>query len=153
MAIKTLGGSRPVLYLFHSRTTLGWRVVRPIRFEQGERKVTCGSMRRVNDGAGNHIGYQILEAPAERGDKDITSQPSAVAISVSEMQVNAECTSRTEGMAEPRRLERLARIGEAEDLVERVQMKVKVYAHLGAAKGDILRVWPRNAAKPLAAGV
>lgn len=154
MAIRTLGQSlAPALYLFHTDTALGWRIMHRITFRRGEAKVARGVMRRVIDEAGNHIGYQPLAVTAVHGDRDIPSQHSAASISLQEMKVNAEGVSRTVGLPALQRDERVAAGRAPEDRVERVQRKVQVYPHIGAAKGDILRVWPRNAAEPLAAGV
>lgn len=152
MAIRTLGQSfAPTLYLYHTDTALGWRRLHVVHSRQGEKKVARGVWRKVVDEAGNHIGYQPVAPAAARVDMDVRSQPSSAAISLREMKVNAEATSRTDGLPEQRRNERIAAGKAPEDLAERVRRKVQVYASVGAARGDILRAWPRNAAEPLTA--
>lgn len=144
--------------LYHTDSVLGWRVIRRISCQDAEKKVELGVMRRVLDGAGNHIGYQPVAPAAARMDMDVPSQPSPVTIMRGQMEMNAVGRSRTMGMSEAKRLERAASIDpntgkhrDAEDRIERVQRKVQVYARVGAAKGDILRAWPRNAAEPVGA--
>lgn len=152
MGIRTLGQSfAPELWLYHTDTTLGWRKLHRVHFRYGEKKVARGLMRRVNDEMGNHIGYQPLALPASCGDRDLRTQPSAASISLREMKINAEARSRTAGLPAHRRDERVAAGCAPEDHVERVQRKVQVFPHVGSDKGDILRVWPRNAAEPLTA--
>ncbi|MFZ0663466.1 MAG: hypothetical protein WAM66_12290 [Acidobacteriaceae bacterium] len=153
MAIRTLGQSLvPTFFLYHTDTTLGWRILRHVAYREGEKKVARGLMRRVLDAAGNHIGYQPVTSAAARMDLDVPSQPSPASISAGEMRINAEEESATAGMAGHRRDERMAAGRAPEDRVERVIRKVQVYAHVGAAKGDILRVWPAGASEPLTAG-
>ena len=53
--------------------------------------------------------------------------------------------SATRGLTELRRLERAQTTGGMEDLVERIQAKVRIYRNVGSARGDILRVWPLTA--------
>ena len=131
------------MLLFGATTTLGWRVVRMVSFAEGEKRAGRGSVRRVYDEVTNeHIGYQLVSSHEQRGDRDLRSQPSTASISMREMQLNAE-RSRTVGLTEERRMERVALGLAPEDLVERVQCKVRVFPHIGAAKRDILRVWPR----------
>jgi hypothetical protein len=157
MAVRTLGQSfAPSLYLYHQNTTLGWRILRRVRFADGEKKVAQGTMRRVLDAIGNHIGYQFVGPGESRGDVEIPSQRSSASISRSEMEINAaqvfeKDRSRTLGLPDRVRDERAAKGRVSEDRAERVQRKVQVFPHIGAGKRDILRVWPRNAAEPLAA--
>src|SRR6185312_17459774 len=125
MAIRTLGQSfAPTLYLFHTDTALGWRRLHVVHPRQGEKKVARGLWRRVQDEAGNHIGYQPLAVPATRGDLDIPSRPSSAAISLREMKINAEGYSVTARMPDHRRDERIVAGRDPEDLAERVQRKV-----------------------------
>lgn len=130
---------------YSANTTLGWRVVRMESFEKGERMVELGSWRRVHDAInGNHIGYQPLSAESQRGDRDLQSQASSSSISAGEMMINAftgfeDGRSRTAHLCEKDRAARHV----PEDRVERVQCKVLVFPHVGPAKGDILRVWPK----------
>jgi hypothetical protein len=128
--------------LYGANTTLGWRVVRTISFEEGERREAAGSLRRVNDSiSGNHIGYQIVPTSERRGDRDLPSLSSTASISQREMEINAGegGHSRTAGMTEERRLEQRV----PEDRIERVQAKVAVYAYVTGKSGSILEVWPK----------
>lgn len=135
-------GAPKRLLLFSDNTTLGWRVLRTITREEGERRVGRGVMRQVLDPmTRNLIGYQILGESERRGDQDLTSFATTASISLREMQINAgeHGRSRTAGLREPERALR----DEPEDEVERIQRKVMVFPHVGAAQGDILRVWPK----------
>ena len=68
--------------------------------------------------------------------------PSTAGIADWEMELNL-ARSRTRGLRELDRMKRIADGEAPEDEVERVQAKVRVYAVVGAARGDILRAWPR----------
>lgn len=117
------------------------RVVRMLTREDGELMVLGGkARRRYDDYSGELIGYTLgLAGRNERGDYDVRSLASSASISAREMDENL-MPSRTRGMSEDRRmLEK-----QPEDRVERVQAKVRVYAIVGAAPGDILRAWPRD---------
>jgi hypothetical protein len=139
------GRQNSKLLLYGANTTLGWRILRTIYPREGERGVERGTMREVYDQINGHlIGYQVLGASQQRGDQDLPSTPSAASISFSEMQINAGTAfekgkSHTAGLPEHRRTERHI----PEDRIERVQRKVSVFARVGAAKGDILRAWPK----------
>jgi hypothetical protein len=145
---------RKSFHVYHSETVLGWRIIRKISFDAGESKVAQGVWRRVNDELGNHIGYQILSAAAHRVDLDLPSRPQPVSITAAQSELNAytvftDGSSRTAGMTEERRMERAARGLDPEDEVERLQMKISVFKKLGAARGDIIRVWPLDRAEPV----
>lgn len=138
------------LMLYGAHTTLGWRIVRSIQFEEGERRVACGAFRRVHDSVtGKLLGYQVVGTAEARGDRDLPSMASPAAISAREMQANAGelGRSRTRGLAEEDRLSRRdqknGRLLPAEDFVERTVAKIRVFPLIGAARGDILRAWPR----------
>ena len=126
--------------LFPANTTLGWRVIRMVTVEQGEMHEARANWRRVYDSiTGELIGFQLIAPEASRYDKDLPSMPSSASISKSEMQINAESTSLTAGLAEDMRLE----LKVPEDHTERVQAKVRVWPHVGAKKGDVLVAWPK----------
>jgi len=137
------------LLLFKPNATLGWSVSRRIAKAEGERGVERGSFRRVYDAITNGLlGYQMIGTAEQRGDQDISSQPSSASISMREVLANAGLmgASRTQGRAEDeraRRDERTGRLLPMEDFIERAAAKVRVYPHVGAAQGDILRAWPR----------
>lgn len=123
--------------------------------ERAEELVLREVLRPEFDQAtGALLGYRVLGAEMRRVDADLRSMPSCAAISgpnpktrrPGEMEINCE-RSRTEGCPEGARLEMAADGLPPEDRVERVRAKVRVYAQVGAAKGDILRVWPRRAAE------
>lgn len=130
------------LLVYGANTTLGWRVIRTISFEKGERGIEQGKFRRVNDEiTGKHLGYQFISSAEQHGDKDLPSLPSAATISQREMQINAGeiGRSRTAGLREQDR--ELLRV--PEDRVERVQAKIRVYLQVGPEKGAILLAWPK----------
>jgi hypothetical protein len=140
---RDTGRQHSKLLLYGANTTLGWRILRTIYPREGERGVERGTMREVYDEITGHLlGYQVLGAGELRGDQDLPSLTSTAAISQREMQINAGELGRshTAGLREQDRIERRV----PEDRVERVQRKVFVFPHVGAAKGDILRVWPRG---------
>jgi hypothetical protein len=111
--------------------------------------VQAGRFRHVHEEiTGKLIGYQIVGTAEQRGDQDIPSQASCASISSREMDANAGLMgrSRTEGRSEDQRVRRdphTSHLLPMEDFVERTQAKVRVFAHVGAAKGDILLAWPK----------
>lgn len=128
--------------LFPSVVATGWRVVRRVSLERGLREEERGNWRRVLDQTGgNLIGFQMIEPEASRGDVEILSIRSMSAITFSDIMTNAGLrgASRTARMNDEQRA--MSRV--PEDRVERIVAKVNVYPRISAAKGDILRVWPR----------
>jgi hypothetical protein len=135
-----IGDHRNRFLLFAANTTLGWCRVKDLSFDDGEKLVREGKVRRVvSEVTLVHIGYQLLPPSQQYVDKDVPSLTSSASISMREMQLNVE-RSRTEGLPEPERL--LLHV--PEDQVERVQAKVLVFPHVGSAPGDVLRAWPRE---------
>ncbi|MDR3741613.1 MAG: hypothetical protein P4L40_21550 [Terracidiphilus sp.] len=121
----------------------GFRVLTRASMEMGEQHERLGIWRREYDPTtGEWIGWRVLGEEARKVDSDLCTMHSTAAISANEMQTNAE-RSATYGLREEQRLERMASGRQPEDRVERVQAKVRVYAVIGSAQGDILRVWPR----------
>lgn len=121
----------------------GFQVLTRASVEMGEQHERLGVWRREYDPTtGEWIGYRVIGKEARKVDSDLQTMHSTPSISASEMQINV-ARSRTAGLTEPHRLERAVAGRLPEDKVERVQAKVRVYAHIGPAKGDILRVWPR----------
>lgn len=115
-------------FLLHGRSSCGAsRVERMVTREEGERNVLLGKWHRKHDSySGELIGYQVgLSVADERGDYELPSVVTTAAISAREMEVNA-------GVAGDPSSERS----------QRTRAKVRVYVHLTAARGDILRVWP-----------
>lgn len=88
------------------------------------------------------LGFRVIGVESRKIDSDLKSMPSTVSISSSEMNLNCE-RSRTYGMREEQRLGRVKSGRPPEDKIERVKAKVRVYAIIGPAKQDILRVWPK----------
>jgi hypothetical protein len=136
--------------IFHTETTLGWRVIRMCNLAKGQQKVACGEWREVHDpNTGELIGFQPVTPAEARGDRDLPSLASCASISMREMQANAGelGRSRTAGMLEEDRVSRRdprnGTLLPAEDFVERTRAKVRVFAQVGPHKGDILRVWPK----------
>jgi hypothetical protein len=101
-----------------------------------------GAWRREYDlVTGAMAGFRIVGDEREN-DANLRSIHTTAGISAREMELNC-CRSNTRGLRELDRL-KLIKAGEApEDEVERVQAKVRVYAMVGPAQGDILRAWPR----------
>lgn len=121
----------------------GFRVIDRISREEAELRVRMEVLAPVFDQLnGTHLGYRIAGADLNQVDADLQSIHTPAAISRREMELNLE-RSRTRGLSEGRRLERLKNGELPEDQIERVQAKVRVYAAIGSGKGDILRVWPR----------
>lgn len=146
---------RKTVKLYAAETTLGWRVVREVPLQQGLQKEAAGAWRRVLDPITRELdGFQLIAVKVERVDKDLSSIQSSSSISgpsrrdtpqkLSEMEINAGQRSSTARLNEEEREERAAAGRAPEDRAERVQAKVAIYAHMGAAKGDILRVWPHG---------
>lgn len=147
--------ARKHFHLYHSQTTLGWRVIQKTSFEKGESKVAAGVWRRVVDELGVHVGYQILSSAAHRVDLDLASRPQPVSITMRQMEINAlqgfaDGKSRTVDLTEEQRMERTARGLDPEDETERITRKVQVFRRITGAKGDILRLWPLDAREPIA---
>jgi hypothetical protein len=149
-------GSRKHLYLFPSDSISRERVIRKVRLDEGERREALGNWRRVYDTAsGDLLGYQLIGPEKKRMDMDLPSMPMAVALSgpnpkkhtAGQMGINVH-VSYTLGLNEEQRAEREANHQLPEDQAERVKCKVRVYAKVGSARGDILRVWPREHALP-----
>jgi hypothetical protein len=131
------------LYLFRAKSVSLEDVIRKITLTEGEKQEASGSVRRVFDSATRELrGFQLVSAEAARMDQDLRSIKTTASISSREMQLNMEY-SRTFGLAEERREERIANGLPPEDEAERTQAKIRVYPFIGAARGDILRVWPR----------
>jgi hypothetical protein len=134
--------TRLLLYSADSSDESGWRMIRAIERDKGERGVEQGKMTRKYDPINrNLIGYQLVSTAAQRVDQDLRSQPSTSAISAREMQINAGEMGRshTAGLGEVDR----QFCDAPEDHIERVACKVKVYAYVTSEKGSILEVWPK----------
>lgn len=121
----------------------GMQIVRRVELATAERLEMQGAWRREYcPHSGMLLGFRIVGLEHRRVDSDLRSMPSSQSITRPEMELNV-MRSHTCGLGEERRMERLANGALPEDQVERVQAKVRVYPHLTAARGDILRVWPR----------
>jgi hypothetical protein len=121
------GGNRD-FKLWLPETDQFWRVIRQVSFAEGERKCAAGEWCRVNDGFGNHVGFQILAN--FKKDEELPSGASSTSITVRECQLNAGLggLSRTAGMIEEKRISRKNQFGKPlppEDAIERAQAKVK----------------------------
>jgi len=131
--------TRKQFFVYHSENVLGWRMIRMTDMARGDAQVMAGNWRRVYETlTGMLIGFQVVQASTARGEYDMPSIPTPAAMSAREMELNC-ARSRTAGLSEDQRAE----LRFPEDKIERVQAKVRVYAQIGAARGDILRVWPR----------
>lgn len=144
--------------LYSNNTTLGWSIVRRISYDRAESLVSNRRMRRVVDGFGAHLGYQMLGET----DKHLPSRGhSSCAITALESEANAGVfgPSLTIAMCEEKRIHRLhSKTGKclrAEDFIELAQAKVNAQTlSMNRAKqsdghtGDrAVRVYPREAAR------
>jgi len=121
----------------------GRKIVRRTSRADAEIREALGLWRREYDTmTGELLGFRIVGAETNKVDSDLRSIQTSASISEGEMQMNVHC-SHTYGLRERDRLE-LIKAGEfPEDEVERVRAKVRVYPHVGSAKGDILVAWPK----------
>lgn len=121
----------------------GDRIIRRTDLRTAELHEQAGAWRRDYDPrTGVLKGFRIIGVELRRVDSDLRSMHTTASISAAEMETNLG-SSRTYGLREDERLERIRQGKPPEDRVERVKAKVRVYAYVGASKGDILRVWPR----------
>ncbi len=119
----------------------GSQVIRRVELAQAEHMEAAGAWRREYDTlSGRLLGFRLISVEARKVDSDIRTRPSTAGITKSEMERNALARRRplgALGRSMPGRENR------AESVVARTQAKVIVYPLVGAAAGDILRVWPR----------
>lgn len=122
----------------------GFQVIRRETREHAELLVMQEMLRpEFDQRTGELLGYRVLGAELRKVDSDMRSMRSSITISAAEMELNCE-RSRTEKSSEAWRRKLEAKGFPPEDRVERVRAKVRVYAVIGGAKGDILRVWPKR---------
>ncbi|UWZ84639.1 hypothetical protein [Occallatibacter riparius] len=120
----------------------GFRVIQRTSLANAQLYEALKIWRREYDTVtGAHIGFRVIGAESKKVDSDLRSIQTAAAIDSAEMELNVE-RSCTAGLPEVLRLKRAKEGRLPEDEVERVQAKIAVYPHVGAAQGDILRVWP-----------
>ncbi len=121
----------------------GDRIIARTDLRTAELHEKAGAWRREFDSqTGALKGFRIVGVEMRRVDMDLPSMRTSAAISREEMELNL-AHSHTKGLREADRLALEVNHRAPEDRVERVQAKVRVYAVMGPAKGDILRVWPR----------
>jgi hypothetical protein len=128
------------LYSADSESTC--RVVRHrVSLDEAEKFEALGVWeRRYDTYSGELMGFRIVGG---RDDSDkLSAGWTPAAISPDEMELNCE-RSATVGLPEVLRLKREKEGRSAEDHIERVQCKVRVWAIVGASKKDILRAWPK----------
>jgi hypothetical protein len=128
------------------------RAIRRVGMEECLEKEALGFWERVYDRyTGELMGFR-MKARKEVDDSALKSQPTPAAIAPAEMELNAfaqagftDARSHTARLKEADRLSREKSGREPEDKIERTLAKVIVWPKVGAAKGDILRAWPRGA--------
>jgi hypothetical protein len=98
--------------------------------------------REYDTVSGSMIGFRVVGVEVNKKDGDLRTMQSSATITAAEMDLNLE-RSRTHGLREPDREARIKYGLDPEDRVERVKAKVRVFAVITPAKGDILRVWPK----------
>ncbi len=134
-------------YYFDENTTLGWAILRSISFEAGERQVALGVARRVLDYVGNHIGYQRATPPP--APTQATTLTAAQTFSAADVMLNAGTVfrngrSRTARLNEEQRKDRVSNGFEAEDHIERVTERLRLYPYPAPGRGDrAVRVYPK----------
>ena len=122
-----------------------------VTMDEAEMHEALGNWERVYDTySGELMGFRMKAQ--HKDDSDVKSAGhSPAAISTEEMQINCTRSRSNPGIArrglgsvvpEVIRLQREKDGLPAEDRVERVQCKILVWPNVGAAKKDILRVWP-----------
>lgn len=120
-----------------------FRVIRYTSLEDAELnvrlEVLCPEFDQLS---GAHLGYRMTGLD-KAVDQDLMPMFTTACISARDMECNALDRSHTKGLSEIHRLERMVNGKAPEDRAERVQAKVRVYAVIGPARGDILRVWPK----------
>jgi hypothetical protein len=124
----------------------GYRVVSRTGLKDAQLYEALGVWRREYDKTtGQMLGFRMIGQETDKVDSDLQHMGTPVAISTTQMEVNAMGTraSHTFRLTEPDRLARIKNGLPPEDAAERTLAKVRVYNEIGAAKGDILRVWPR----------
>jgi hypothetical protein len=128
-------------------TEAGYRRIAKTSLKDAQIYEALGVWRREYDKTtGAHIGFRLIGEESNRVDADLPHSFTSVAISKTEMEINAagKRSSHTFRLTEPDRLARIKNGLPPEDAAERALAKVRVYPYVGAAKGDILRVWPRG---------
>jgi hypothetical protein len=124
----------------------GERTLKMVRIAEAELFEALGVWRRVYDKtSGAFKGFKVVGAEVEKVDANLRHIDTQPTISRTEMEIVAGChgRSKTYGRREFDRL-KLIKDGELpEDEIERTLAKFRVYPHVGAAQGDILKVWPR----------
>lgn len=124
----------------------GYRRIAQTSLKEALLYEALGVWRREYDKTtGQHIGFRLVGAETDRVDGDLPHSFTSVAISKTEMEINAGGirSSHTFRLTEPDRLARIKNGLPPEDAAERTLAKVRVYKRVGAARGDILRVWPK----------
>jgi hypothetical protein len=133
--------------LFSADTSKGWRVIRCVTFDQGQREIDRGTCRALRDPVTCElIGFQVISRAAARVDQDIRSEGVEYSgILPEEMRAFAGLAgvSRTAALSEDQREKLIKDHEQPEDFVERTTHKVIVWPYVGPAPGDVLRVWPR----------
>jgi hypothetical protein len=121
----------------------GRRVIDRATIQQAEAYELAGIWRREYDTmTGKLVAFRLEGVDGWKMDGDLKTVRSSSTISHGEMELNL-LRSRTFMLSEEQRLQ-LIKDGRApEDVIERAKAKIRVYVRVGAAKGDILRAWPR----------
>ena len=123
-------------------------IIRRVRMEEAEKMEALGVWeRRYDQYSGELIGFRMVASFIDDR-KVMHSKPTPAAICASEMEVNAftkfrDGRSRTARLSELDKLKRIHDGLPPEDHIERTYRKVLVFPYVGAAKGDILRAWPK----------
>ena len=121
----------------------GYRVIRCASRAKAEKFEAMGIWRREYDPAnGEQLGFRVVGIEDRKMDSELPRTPTVPEITAIEMEMNL-MRSRTYRLSEEQRLKLIKDGKMPEDAIERAKAKIRVYPFVGAAKGDILKVWPR----------
>ncbi len=131
-------------------SALGWRVIRQIDMDDAADRILAGTAREIFDKATGRLKGIELADGAPKDENIPSGDRTPCALSAREMRFAAGLygESLTERMSEERRVGRVhpasGRMLPAEDEVERVREKLKLYPFPAPGRGDrAVRVYPR----------
>ena len=98
--------------------------------------------REYDTQTGELLSFRLVGSEINKVDGNLSSIRGSTSISEGEMRMNT-MHSRTFGMREEERLQRIKDGLPPEDEIERTRAKIRVYPLVGSAVGAILHAWPR----------
>ena len=125
------------------------RTQKMVRVAEAELFEALGVWRREYDKTTGELkGYRVVGAEVEKVDSNLRHIETQPTISRTEMEMIAGChgRSKTYGLRELDRLQRIKDGEDPEDDIERATAKYRVYRHPRVEeKGGILKAWPVHA--------